>query len=80
MYYLIMFSKKTILYESGQAMLEYLMVLLIGYALAGGFLTSFKEFLGESFGGLGHSMTINLSVGVCPTECFFRVYKNSQGN
>lgn len=30
----------------------------------------------ESVGGLGHTMTMNLMVGICKEECFYSNYKN----
>ena len=38
--------------------------------------TGFSDFFRDSFGNLGHALSINLNVGVCEKDCFFGGYKN----
>jgi len=64
---------------AGQAVVEYLLIMIFIYMVAGKFIKGFKDFLAEGFGTIGHAMTVNLSVGVCEKECFFKGYKNSNG-
>lgn len=62
--------------QKGQALIEYLMVLVFISLIAGKMVTTFSDFFRDSLGNLGHVLTINLNVGVCKKECFFAGYKN----
>jgi hypothetical protein len=62
--------------QHGQALVEYLMVLIFISFLAGKMVTGFSDFFRDSFGNLGHALSINLNVGVCERDCFFGGYKN----
>lgn len=63
--------------HSGQALVEYVLLvafmLILGSKLVGGF----TDFMRESVGNLGHVLSVNLTTGVCEKECFFAPYKNS---
>lgn len=65
--------------QSGQALVEYLFVLMfltiITYQMVGekGLFTSFMR---DSMGNLGHVLTTNLMTGTCANDCFFAGYRN----
>lgn len=60
----------------GQALVEYLLLLVFLVMLSSKIVLTFTDFLRDSFGDLGHAMSVNLTVGVCPEECFFESYRN----
>ena len=60
----------------GQAAVEYLFVLVFMVLIAAKIVNRFNSFFRDSVGNLGHVLSRNLSVGMCPTECFFNGYKN----
>ena len=62
--------------ERGQALIEYILVLVLIMVLASKLATSFTDFMRDSIGNLGHVLSLNLSVGVCAEQCFFDAYKN----
>jgi hypothetical protein len=57
--------------SSGQAMVEYLFVLLFIVMISVKLVASFTDFMRDSMGNLGHVMTISLSTGICSEHCFF---------
>lgn len=62
--------------EVGQALVEYLIVFVFITFLGVQFINGFSSFLNDSFGNLGHVVSMNLTVGVCDNNCFFLGYKN----
>jgi hypothetical protein len=62
--------------STGQAAVEYLFVLVFMVILASRIVTRFNTFFRDSTGNLGHVLSRNLTVGVCPEQCFFGNYKN----
>ncbi len=62
--------------QSGQAVVEYLLVLVLALIIISGLTQSVSNFLGQSFGSLGHYLTMNLSTGICQRDCFFSNYEN----
>jgi hypothetical protein len=60
----------------GQATVEYIFIL--AFVLFLGFKISnlFTDFFRDSMGSVGHVLTSNVTVGVCPKECFFEGYVN----
>jgi hypothetical protein len=62
--------------NSGQAMIEYLLLvvflLLLSLKMVGGF----TDFMRDSIGNLGHVLSVNLTTGICKEECFFDGYRN----
>ena len=62
--------------ELGQATVEYIFIL--AFALILGFKISnmFTNFFRDSMGNVGHVLSMNLTVGVCPRSCFFSGYVN----
>lgn len=65
------FSKK-----SGQALIEYLLLVVFMLILSSRLVGGFTTFMRDSVGNLGHILSINLTVGVCAKECFFTDYLN----
>ena len=63
--------------KSGQALVEYVCLLAFLIILSTKLVNGFTDFMRGSVGNLGHVMSLNLSTGVCPKNCFFRAYKNS---
>ncbi|MBL7665562.1 MAG: hypothetical protein JNM93_10555 [Bacteriovoracaceae bacterium] len=61
---------------SGQALLEYVLVLVFITSTGYLFLGKFTQFVSSSVGNLNHILSINLKTGVCETECYFKGYKN----
>ena len=62
--------------RTGQATVEYLLLIAFLMILSIKMIGGFTEFMTGSIGNLGHVLTYNLSVGVCNEECFFAGYKN----
>ncbi|MBP9673838.1 MAG: hypothetical protein KBD63_01985 [Bacteriovoracaceae bacterium] len=60
----------------GQAVIEYLFVLIFISFIGTKMIKSFGGFMGNSMGNVAHVLSSHLTVGVCPTECFFTQYKN----
>jgi hypothetical protein len=63
-------------FQIGQATVEYIFIL--AFALILGFKISnlFTNFFRDSMGNVGHVLSMNLTVGVCPRACFFSGYVN----
>lgn len=62
--------------NSGQAMVEYLVILIFVASIGIGLIKGLNSFLTTSFGGLGRALNNHLSTGECPTGCLFTGYKN----
>ena len=60
----------------GQALIEYMFVMLFIIGVSVKLIGSFTDFFRDSMGNLGHVLTMNLMVGVCSDDCFFAGYKN----
>lgn len=67
---------KIILKPIGQATVEYIFILAFAIFLGSNFLIKYSEFFSNSMGSIGHVLSSNLTVGVCPTECWFKGYEN----
>ncbi len=57
--------------SSGQAMVEYLFVMLFIILISVRLVGSFTDFMRDSMGNLGHVMTMTLTTGMCQSQCFF---------
>lgn len=57
--------------SSGQAMVEYLFVMLFIIIISVRLVGAFTDFMRDSMGNLGHIMTMTLTTGMCETQCFF---------
>lgn len=66
--------------NSGQALIEYLLVMLFLIGFSVKIVGSFSDFFRDSMGNLGHVLTLNLLVGVCEEDCFFSGFKNGPKN
>ena len=62
--------------NSGQAVLEYLLVLVITLLIASRFVGEVSDSAQNSFGKIAHYLSVNLTTGACENECFFQGYKN----
>ncbi len=62
--------------HAGQATVEYIFIL--AFAVTFGFKVTnlFTDFFRTTMGGVGHVLSTNLTVGICPTNCFFKRYVN----
>jgi hypothetical protein len=62
--------------NSGQALVEYILVLLFITSLSVAMTGRLTNFFRDSTGNLAHVLSGNLMVGICKSECFFGGYKN----
>lgn len=62
--------------ESGQAMVEYLVILIFVASISIGLVKGLNTFLSASFGGLGRVLNDHLRTGVCAKDCLFNGYMN----
>lgn len=62
--------------QKAQAIIEYLIVFLFITSISVLFIGKFRDFLKDSLGNVGHVLSMNLTVGVCPEKCFFKGYAN----
>lgn len=66
-----------ILKHYGQATVEYIFILAFVIFLALNIVNRFGDFFKNSMGSVGHALSTNLIVGVCPSDCFYGGYDNS---
>ncbi len=66
--------KKT--HNAGQAMLEYLFILIFIIGLSIAFINRFGAFMGGTFGNMAYVLSQSLSTGICEEYCFRKEYKN----
>jgi uncharacterized protein (UPF0333 family) len=64
--------------SKGQAMVEYLLVVVFLITLTIKVVGGFTSFMATTVGNLGHVLTYRLTVGVCNTECFYKGYGNGR--
>ncbi len=62
----------------GQALLEYLLLLVFGVIVASNLAQTLSESTGEKVGNLTHYLSESLTTGVCERDCFFSGYKNGK--
>ena len=62
--------------SSGQALIEYLFVMIFVILLSVKIVGIFTDFMRDSMGNMGHVLSTYLAVGVCERNCFFTGYKN----
>lgn len=60
----------------GQATVEYIFILAFAIFLGLKATDKFTDFFRDSMGNVGHVLSSNLTVGVCPRDCFFDGYYN----
>ncbi|MFT6630807.1 MAG: hypothetical protein ACJAS4_000749 [Bacteriovoracaceae bacterium] len=68
------------LISRGQAVVEYLLLVVFLIILTSKLALSFTDFMRENLGNLGHVVSLHLTVGVCPKECFYGDYMNGARN
>lgn len=62
--------------NSGQATVEYIFILAFALFLGNYAAGEFSKFFREEMGKIGHVLSTNLNVGVCPRNCFYDGYRN----
>lgn len=62
--------------DSGQATVEYVFILAFAFFLGKQTVGLFSNFFRDEMGKVGHVLSTHLTVGICPTNCFFDGYKN----
>lgn len=65
--------------SSGQALIEYLFVMIFVIMLSVKIVGIFTDFMRDSMGNLGHVLSAYLTTGVCEEKCFFGRYRNGFG-
>lgn len=63
--------------SAGQATVEYIFILAFAILLTVNIVNRFTGFFSDSMGGVGHVLSTHLTVGICPTECWYAGYENS---
>ncbi len=64
--------------ESGQALVEYLLIFSFVTFLAIGMVKGMGKTMTESVGYIGYELTEILSTGVCPRLCYFNGFINQE--
>jgi hypothetical protein len=64
--------------ESGQAVIEYLIVFSFMALIGLNLMKSLGTFMSGTASGLGYALTQQLATGVCKEYCFFTGYKNQE--
>jgi hypothetical protein len=62
--------------QQGQALVEYLIILLFLGVIGGKVVVGIRDFMSGNIGNLNHVLSQNLKVGVCAQDCFFGNYRN----
>lgn len=60
----------------GQTTVEYIFILAFVVILGFKITNIFTDFFRKSMGNVGHALSQNVTVGVCPHECYFAGYLN----
>lgn len=66
--------------NSGQALIEFIFVLLFVIFFTTRTVLFLGDFMRDSFGNLAHVLSMNLTVGVCQQDCYFSGYSNGYNN
>ena len=64
-------------HNNGQATVEYIFILAFAIILGFNVISKYTDFFSDSMGNVSHVLSSHLSIGICPTECWFRAYENS---
>jgi hypothetical protein len=62
--------------RSGQATVEYIFILAFAIFLGLKVTNLFTNFFRDTMGSVGHVLSTNLIVGICPKDCFYSGYAN----
>lgn len=68
----------TRIHQKGQALIEYIILLAVVGLISTSAVKKLGGFLSQSSGNLAHVLSIHLSVGVCPQNCFYFGYGNGR--
>lgn len=60
----------------GQATVEYIFILAFVLILGIKITNLFSNFFRQSLGSVGHVLSTNVTVGVCPQDCYFPGFVN----
>ena len=60
----------------GQATVEYILLFSFMAFILVNFVNGLGKMVGTSMGSLGYALTQQLTIGVCPNQCFFNGYTN----
>ena len=63
---------------SGQAVIEYLLVLTLVMVIGARFVSTFSRYLGNGMGSFNTVLSDHLTVGVCDKMCFPNSYINGR--
>ncbi|HXH31629.1 MAG TPA: hypothetical protein VNJ01_12515 [Bacteriovoracaceae bacterium] len=69
----------SLLKRTGQATVEYAFILAFAIFLGFKATNKFTDFFRDSMGNVGHVLSTHLTVGICPSRCWFSNYVNSFG-
>jgi hypothetical protein len=72
--------KKNINDERGQALIEYMFVLIFIMFFAFNLAQMMRGFFQDNFASFAHILSKNLSSGVCSNICFYEQYENGAQN
>lgn len=64
--------------NSGQALIEYIIVLAMLGLVSTTVVKRLGTFLAKSSGNMAYVMSLHLSTGICPQSCFFAGYVNGR--
>ena len=64
----------------GQAVFEYLFLLLMSVYIGAQLVQSMSSFMGETMGEMGIVLQTHLTVGVCDRFCWYSGYNNGSEN
>ncbi len=62
--------------NGGQATVEYIFILTFAVFLGLKVTNLFTGFFRDTMGSVGHVLSTNLNVGICPKDCFYSGYAN----
>lgn len=65
--------------DRGQATVEYIFILAFAVLFTFRVTNLFSDFFRDSMGSVAHVLSTNLTVGVCPQDCFYAGYMNGFG-
>ena len=66
--------------ESGQAVIEYLIIFAFMSLIGLNLMKSLGAFMSGTASGLGYTLTQQLASGVCKEYCFFHGFENQKQN
>lgn len=64
------------IHSYGQATVEYIFILAFAVIFGFNVIAKYTDFFRDTMGGVSHVLSRNLTIGVCPKECWSRGYLN----